>query len=116
MLRALLTCHPFIQCMHEQNRYKEQFCDAWDKTAEQTTSGRPIDGLICPPGASAGYPHDFLPWWGYTTLFNILDYPSTILPLKNFKVSKDLDSKDSRGSYKPQTNNPFDKLNYDMCK
>lgn len=94
-------------------KYKERFCDAWDGTAKATSSGQPIDGLICPPAASAGYKHDFLPWWGYTTLFNILDYPSTILPLKSFTISAKVDRKPSVATY---NSNPFDRANAEMCK
>jgi len=57
--------------------------------------------------------HDFTCWWGYTSLFNILDYPSITLPIKDLKISAEKDPKDME--YKP-LDNPFDKLTYDMCK
>ncbi|KAL4950656.1 amidase [Aspergillus filifer] len=89
-----------------QSKYKEALADSWDATRTQTSTGRPIDGLICPASPMAGYPHDFLPWWGYTTLFNLVDYPSTILPLKDFKISETHDRKDT--AYKVQ-DNQFDR-------
>lgn len=61
----------------------------------------------------AGYPHDSLPWWGYTTLFNLLDYPSTVLSVKDIKINPKDDPKDM--DYKPQ-NNPFDGINHEICK
>ncbi|KAL4962035.1 amidase signature domain-containing protein [Aspergillus stella-maris] len=93
----------FIQA---QSKYKEALADAWEATTSQASTGRPIDGLICPASPMAGYPHDFLPWWGYTTLFNLVDYPSTILPIKNFKISETDDPIDT--AYNAQ-DNQFDR-------
>ncbi|KAJ4302714.1 hypothetical protein N0V90_001604 [Kalmusia sp. IMI 367209] len=110
--REPMSAREALKRVQRMNQYKELFCDAWDQTAGRTTIGRPIDGLICPASPSAGYPHDFLPWWGYTTLFNLLDYPSIILPLKKFKISEKDDPKDK--TYKPQRGNPFDKAYQDL--
>lgn len=54
---------------------KEQFLDVWDDSAQLTGTGCPIDALICPV------------YWGYITLFNFVDYPSTVLPVEGFKVN-----------------------------
>ena len=87
--------------------------DTWDETAKRTSTGKPIEALICPVSPSAGYPHDFLPWWGYTSLFNLVDWPSTILPVKDVKVNSKDDAKDP--SYQAK-DNPFDGLYHEMCK
>lgn len=87
--------------------------DAWDDTQQKTSTGRPIDGILCPVSSLAGYPHDFLPWWGYTCLFNLVDYPSTVLPVKSVKINATDDPKDT--TYVPQ-DNPFDKDNHEICK
>ncbi|KAH8892179.1 amidase [Thozetella sp. PMI_491] len=107
-----LTAKEVLERIKAQNRYREVFSDAWDKTAESTKTGLAIDGIICPASPSAGYPHDYLPWWGYTCLFNLLDYPSTILPLKGFKISEREDPKDE--AYNPNQSNPFDAKCYDI--
>ncbi|KAF5589396.1 hypothetical protein FPCIR_6842 [Fusarium pseudocircinatum] len=93
--------------------YRTAFADAWDKTQGKTSTGRPIDALICPPAPSTGIPHDFNVWWGYTSMWNLLDYPSTVIPIANFKISPELDPQDT--SYKPLEGNPYDKTNYKMC-
>ena len=105
---------PFItaQLIQTQSKYREAMSDTWDATRNQTSTGRPIDGIICPVSPLAGYPHDFLPWWGYTCLFNLIDYPSTVLPIKNIKINAIDDPKDL--SYKPQ-DNPFDSANHEIC-
>jgi amidase len=72
-----------------------------------------MDGLICPAGPCAGIPHGFPVWWGYFSIFNLLDYPSIILPIKDMKVDPQKDARDL--TYHPR-DNPFDKENWEICK
>ena len=46
-------------------------------------------------------------------MWNLLDYPSTILPLKKFKIDLEKDIKDPQ--YVPK-DNVFDKMNWDICE
>ncbi|OBS23112.1 hypothetical protein FPOA_03671 [Fusarium poae] len=92
--------------------FRESFRNAWDDTALHTTTGRPVDALICPSAPAVGYPHDFNVYWGYTSLFNLLDYPSVILPVSGFKVNAQDDPVNS--DYKPLETNPYDKPNHEL--
>ncbi|KAM5511697.1 acetamidase [Fusarium oxysporum f. sp. phaseoli] len=92
--------------------YKTVFAQAWDRTKDRTSTGRPIDALICPCAPSAGIPHDFNIWWGYTSMWNLLDYPSMVLPVANFKISPERDPPNT--SYNHSTSNPYDKTNHEM--
>lgn len=94
--------------------YKSQFAEAWDKTSQVTFTGRPMDALICPAAPSAGTPHDFNAYWGYTSMFNFLDYPSTILPVAKFNIDPHLDAVNR--DYQPVMSNPYDKAYHEMCK
>jgi amidase len=98
-----LTVPELFQLNVKQAEYKRQFIQAW-KAAN-------IDALICPCAPSAGFPHDFPVWWGYFSLWNVLDYPSTILPLKGFKIDPVIDAKDLE--YVPKEN-VFDKMNWEV--
>jgi amidase len=98
----------------KQSGYKLKMAEWWSSTTSITKTGRVIDGLIGPSHPSAGYPHDFPCWWGYTSAWNILDYPAMKFPVKCFKVSLETDPKDS--DYQPLENNPFNKMYCDMCK
>ena len=51
--------------------------------------------------------------WGYTTLWNLLDYPSIIMPLKDFSIGPADDPKNS--SYQPR-DNAFDRKNWELCE
>lgn len=90
-----------------QAGYKAAFQKAWDAT------DGPLDCIICPSAPMAGVPHDFPLWWGYTSLWNLLDYPSIIMPLKEFKISAQDDPK--MQGYLPHSN-PFDLANWEICK
>lgn len=95
-----------------QAGFKKTFARAWAATKDKTGTGRPIDGLICPCSPSASFPHEFPVWWGYYAMWNLLDYPSTIVPLKTFKIDAATDPKDA--DFTPLDNNPFDKMNHEI--
>ncbi|GFN19510.1 uncharacterized protein AtWU_09315 [Aspergillus tubingensis] len=93
---------------------KERFAESWDGTASRTASGRVIDALVMPSSPAVGYPHDFNIYWGYTSLLNLIDYPSVILPITNFRVDTQLDPVDH--SYQPLKTNPYDRPNYELYR
>jgi amidase len=108
-----LTIKELFALNTKQAVYKAQMAEFWRSTASETSNKLPIDAIICPVHPSSGYPHDFPSWWGWTSLFNILDYPSTTIPIKHLKISSTADPVDA--TYKP-LDNPFDKPTYDICK
>jgi len=127
-----LSVTELFACNTKQVEYKAQMARYLASTAASNASGKPLDAIICPVHPSAGYlyvsqplhrililefsddgSHDFTCWWGYTSITNILDYPSITLPVKDLKISAEKDPKDI--SYKA-LDNDFDKATYDMCK
>lgn len=85
--------------------YKAAMSELW--------SALGLDVILCPCAPAAGVPHDFEIWWGYTSLWNILDYPSVIIPVKSFKIDPVRDAKPE--GYTP-LDNPFDKNNWNICE
>ncbi|KAM0323773.1 hypothetical protein ACHAPQ_008578 [Fusarium lateritium] len=104
-----LPAAELLQLSGKVRTYKDQFLAAWNKTAD---NGWPMDALICPPAPGVGYPHDFNTYWGYTALFNLVDYPSVILPIKDFKITPELGLVDV--NYQPSDLNPYDQANHDI--
>ncbi|PNP76494.1 hypothetical protein FNYG_09913 [Fusarium nygamai] len=104
-----LPASDILQLSGKVRHYKEQFLAAWDKPAHD---GHPIDALICPPAPGVGYPHDFNTYWGYTSLFNLIDYPAAVLPIPGLKVNAEQDPLDSE--YVPLDTNPYDKPNHEI--
>ncbi|KAI1622023.1 amidase signature domain-containing protein [Exophiala viscosa] len=95
----------------EMSEYKTAMSHWWSTSSSRTDSGRPFDAIIAPVHPSTSYPHNFASWWGYTTIWNILDYPSLTIPIKKFKISPETDPKDL--DYRPM-DNKFDKATYEM--
>lgn len=107
------TAAEISECHRQLAAYKMAFVKAWNATAGMTQTGQPIDCIITPSAPLAGSPHDFPLWWGYTSMWNLLDYPSVIMPIKSFKIDAVKDAKVE--DYKPR-DNPFDKANWEICK
>ncbi|EXJ68811.1 uncharacterized protein A1O5_07742 [Cladophialophora psammophila CBS 110553] len=106
-----LTVPELFKLNTQQAEWKYQFAEAWYNTKSETSTGRPIDCLICPCAPSASFPHGFPVWWGYFSLWNLLDYPSIVLPLKKMRVDLDKDKKDA--AYVPK-DNVFDRMNWEI--
>ncbi|RGP78822.1 hypothetical protein FLONG3_3020 [Fusarium longipes] len=103
-----LPTSEILQLSGKAREYKEAFLTAWNNA----TNTKPMDALICPPAPSVGYPHDYNAYWGYTSLFNLLDYPAAILPIKGFSIDAERCAIDT--AYQPLDSNPFDKPNHDI--
>lgn len=93
------------QLNNKQMGYKIAMSDAWTATE--------MDVLLCPCAPAAGVYHSFPVWWGYTTLWNLLDLPSIIIPVKNFRIDREKDKKDMQ--YKARAN-AYDPGNWRVCK
>ncbi|KAF4445805.1 hypothetical protein F53441_10450 [Fusarium austroafricanum] len=106
------TAGEALQLNVKTRAFREKFSKAWNDSIHRTKTKRTIDALICPPAPAVGYPHDFNIYWGYTSLFNLLDYPSVILPVPGFEVNPEQDPVDF--NYKPLETNPYDKPNHEI--
>ncbi|KAJ9503790.1 hypothetical protein LTR99_002550 [Exophiala xenobiotica] len=103
-----LSARELYHLFNEQDTYKKEYLKHWNDTSKLTSSGRPIEALLCPINPCASYPHDFLTWWGYAAQWNLLDYPGVIVPVGFVDKNKDL--KDE--SYKPV--NDTDKAHHEL--
>lgn len=85
------------------------YLQKWNATSQTTRSGKPIEVLICPVASVQGTPHDVKPWWGYCSQWNLLDYPSGVIP-----VGRVLDSDAYPQNYQPV--NELDRENMELCR
>jgi len=53
----------------------------WNATASRTSTGRPVDAVICPNAPNLAVPHDATRWWGYSSHWNMLDLPGVVFPV-----------------------------------
>jgi amidase len=89
---------------------KKQYLDYWNSTVEKTSTGRPVDALICPLAPfPAARPKTFT-YYGYSTFVNLLDYTAVVVPVTN--VDKGADGVDK--GYEPL--DEVDRSVFESCK
>lgn len=89
---------------------KKNYMDYWNSTEKLTSTGRPVDAVICPVAPfPAARPKGYL-YYGYTGFVNVLDYTSVALPVTNVDKSVDVVDK----GYQPI--DELDKMVQDLCK
>lgn len=94
--------------------YRRDYARVWNDTANGIgASGNPeglVDVILCPVGPGAAPPLDHATYWGYTSQWNLLDYPALAFPVT--KVDPSVDKVDV--DYSPM--NEKDEFNYKLCK
>lgn len=95
-----------------RDKYREEYNAIWNKTA--TSRGKngefegTVDVILSPAGPSAAPKIDTAKWWGYTSQWNLLDYPALIFPVDKVDVEKD----GKKVEYEPR--NEKDRYNWDL--
>ena len=86
----------------------------WNSTATSSgVNGQPegtIDVLLCPSGPGAAMPLEKSRYWGYTSQWNVLDYPSVAFPVTRVMPEVDVFERD----YEPR--NEQDRYNLELCE
>jgi Asp-tRNA(Asn)/Glu-tRNA(Gln) amidotransferase A subunit family amidase len=88
----------------ERENYRHQYARTWNE--REALFNCTIDCLLTPVGPSAAPLHDTAKWWGYTSTWNLLDYPAAVFPVTTVDLIKDQVEMD----YKPR--NALDEDNY----
>ncbi len=95
-----------------RDAYREEYSDIWTKTATSTgESGEPegmVDVILCPVVPSSAPKIGTSRWWGYTSQWNLLDYPALVFPVDKVDVEKDSE----KVEYTPR--NDKDKYNWEL--
>ncbi|CAF1087212.1 unnamed protein product [Adineta steineri] len=86
--------------------YRTQYAQIWNE--RETVCHSSIDCLLAPGAPSAASQHGTSRWWGYTSVWNLLDYPAVIFPVTVVDPVKDQVETD----YKPR--NTLDADNYNL--
>lgn len=94
------------QLTSEREAYREMYAEAWTKTADK--DGKEVDVILAPPYFGTATPHDQSCYWGYTSIWNLLDYPAAVFPVTTVDPAKDVKDTD----YAPK--NDQDKFVYDL--
>lgn len=62
----------------------------WNATHSKTGTGRPVDAIITPVAPTLAPKHDSTSWWGYTSYWNLADYPAAVFPVRRYTTPGDL--------------------------
>ncbi|HJT55983.1 MAG TPA: amidase [Ktedonobacteraceae bacterium] len=85
----------YWQLVEEQMAYQQRFLRALDQD-----NGGPFDLILCPacslPAFTHGSAHDLILAGGYTALYNVLGYPTGIVPVTRVRSDEEVDRTPSR--------------------
>jgi amidase len=91
----------------EREAYRKEYAKVWNETAAD--GGRMMDVILCPAGPHVAPMHNTSKYWGYTSQWNLLDYPAVVFPVT--KVDAALDDVDM--DHEPMTD--IDGENWGLC-
>lgn len=98
----------------KREAYRTTYMNLWNDTATGVDANGDLEGVVdvilCPVGPGAAPPIDCSRYWGYTSQWNLLDYPAVVFPVT--RVDPEIDVKDE--DYVPM--NEKDEYNHRLCK
>ncbi|KZT08664.1 amidase [Laetiporus sulphureus 93-53] len=66
--------------------FRTRIAAHWNDTRWRTATGRPVDAVLSPVAPTLAPPHDTTRWWGYTSYWNLLDFPAAVFPIGRFRA------------------------------
>jgi amidase len=98
----------------EREAYRKEHAKVWNDTAiGRDESGRlkgMVDVILCPVGPGVAPVHNTAKYWGYTSQWNLLDYPAVVFPVSKVDKVMDIPMKDFKAMTK------VDKDNWKLCE
>jgi amidase len=84
-----LSVDELFYWQEEREAYRTEYARLWRE--------RGVDAVLCPVGPSVAGRHDSSRYWGYSAVWNLLDYPAAVFPVG--RVDKKVDRGYERESY-----------------
>jgi len=92
--------------------YRAEYAALWNSTANSVSPTGYLEGMVdvilCPAGPGAAPKLETSKWWGYTSQWNLLDYPALAFPVDRVDVGED----GEKVVYEPR--NEKDRENWDL--
>ncbi|TVY76144.1 putative amidase [Lachnellula suecica] len=96
----------------KRDAYRTEYAELWNKTATSTgPNGEPegmVDVILSLVGPGVAPKIDTAKWWGYTSQWNLLNYPALVFPVDKVEITKD----EVKESHSPR--NATDKENWEL--
>jgi len=100
------------EATRKRDDYRTQYAELWNSTATSTGHNGELEGavdvILCPAGPGVAPKIDSSKWWGYTSQWNLLNYPALVFPVDKVDVAKD----GVKATHSPR--NETDKENWDL--
>ncbi|KAL8276160.1 hypothetical protein RQP46_011454 [Phenoliferia psychrophenolica] len=87
---AHLTTYEYWQLCRSKLAHIKKQLDHWEATISSTSTGRPVDAIICPGSAHAPQPHGVPGYIYYTAFCNLADYSASVFPVTAVDPSVDV--------------------------
>jgi amidase len=79
--RPPFTVAEIFKLNSEREAFRARALAHWNATALKTSTKRPVDAILTPVAPTLAPPHDSVRWWGYSSYWNLLDYPAAVFPV-----------------------------------
>lgn len=87
----------------QRDGYRADYVALWNETAKATSDGKMVDVILCPAAPGVAAKLNTSKYWGYTSQWNLLDYPAVVFPVQD-QVSVEKDAPYAYpGDYKPKS-------------
>jgi amidase len=77
----------------KRDDYRTEYAELWNSTATSTPPNGELEGavdvILSPVGPGVAPKIDTSKWWGYTSQWNLLNYPALVFPVDKVDVAKD---------------------------
>ncbi|KAF4635511.1 hypothetical protein G7Y89_g2581 [Cudoniella acicularis] len=98
-----LTPQKLYYWQEEREAYRKEYAKVWNETATGRNEAGELEGMVdvilCPVGPGVAPAHNTAKYWGYTSQWNLLDYPAVVFPVSSVDRSKDAQT----GDFSPLT-------------
>jgi amidase len=78
---ACLSAAEVWELHAQRDNFRAELGAHWLATSARTKFGRPVDAVLCPIAPTLAAPHDTTRWWGYSSYWNLADYPGVVFPV-----------------------------------
>lgn len=68
----------------QREAFRLKLLEHWNDTSARSGTGRPVDAIIAPVAPTLAPKHDTTRWWGYTSYWNLADYPAAVFPMGTY--------------------------------
>ncbi|KAL5535682.1 hypothetical protein ACEPAF_3776 [Sanghuangporus sanghuang] len=65
----------------QREAFRQKLLEHWNNTASRTGLNRAVDAIITPVAPTLAPKHGKTEWWGYTSYWNLADYPAAVFPV-----------------------------------